>query len=67
MKTHTLHIQGMHCNACILLTESELEEVSYISKAKSNLNTHTVEITGEFGEKSKETIVKELSDVLLKH
>ncbi len=67
MKTHTLHIQGMHCNACILLTESELEEVSYISKAKSNLNTHTVEITGEFGDKSKELIAKELSDVLLKH
>jgi sulfite exporter TauE/SafE len=57
----------MHCNACILLTESELEEVSYISKAKSNLNTHTVEITGEFGDKSKELIAKELSDVLLKH
>ena len=67
MKTYTFHIQGMHCNACILLTENELEEVSYISKAKSNLNTHTVEITGEFGDKSKETIAKELSDVLLKH
>jgi copper chaperone CopZ len=60
MKTHTLHIQGMHCNACILLTESELEEVSYITKAKSSLNNHTVEITGEFDDKSPETIAEEL-------
>ena len=67
MKTYIFHIQGMHCNACILLTENELEEVSYISKAKSNLKTHTVEVAGEFGDKSKETIAEELSEVLLKH
>lgn len=67
MKTHTLHIQGMHCNACILLTESELEEVSYITKAKSNLNNHTVEITGEFNDKSPEKIAEELTQILTKH
>ncbi|MBY0472864.1 sulfite exporter TauE/SafE family protein [Patescibacteria group bacterium] len=67
MKTHTFHIQGMHCNACILLTESELEEVSYITKAKSSLNNHTVEIAGEFNDKSTETIAKELTHILAKH
>lgn len=66
-KTHLLHVQGMHCNACILLTESELEEISYITRAKSNLNNHSVEITGEFGDKSLETIAKELNGVLSKH
>ncbi len=67
LKTHTFHIAGMHCNACILLTESELEEVSYVTKAKSSLHTHSVEITGNFGDKSKESIAEELTQVLLKH
>lgn len=67
MKTHTFHIQGMHCNACILLTENELEDVSYITKAKSSLHNHTVEITGEFGDKSIETLAEELTHVLQKH
>ena len=66
-KTYTFHVQGMHCNACILMTESELEEVSYITKAKSSLKTHTVELVGKFGDRSRETIAKELSDVLIKH
>ncbi|MBA3733360.1 sulfite exporter TauE/SafE family protein [Patescibacteria group bacterium] len=66
-QTHTFHISGMHCNACILLTESELEEVSYITKAKSNLKNHTVEITGDFGNKDRKTIAEELTEVLLKN
>ncbi len=67
LKTHTFHVKGMHCNACILLTESELEEVTYITKAKSSLKDHSVEITGNFGEKEKVQIAEELSQVLIKH
>ncbi|HEY4509304.1 MAG TPA: sulfite exporter TauE/SafE family protein [Candidatus Paceibacterota bacterium] len=67
MKTYTFHVQGMHCHACILLTESELEEVSYVTKAKSSLSNHTVEILGEFGDKSQDMIAEELSQVLIKH
>lgn len=66
-KTLTFHVSGMHCNACILMTESELEDVPYISKAKSSLKDNNVTITGNFGDKSDETIVKELTDVLEKH
>ena len=66
-KTLTFHVGGMHCNACILLTESELLDVPYISRAKSSLKKNEVIITGNFGEKSDETIVKELTDVLTKH
>lgn len=66
-KTLTFHVGGMHCNACILLTESELEDVPYITKAKSSLKNNDVTITGNFGDKSDETIVKELTDVLSKH
>ena len=57
----------MHCTACVLLTESELQGVDYISKARSNLATRTVEVCGDFGDKTKEEICRELSQKLGKH
>ena len=66
-QTHIFHIQGMHCNACILLTESELMDVEGVSRASPSLVTHTVEVCGDFGEKSPEEIARELSQVLEKH
>lgn len=65
-KTYLFHVTGMHCNACILMTESELEDLPYISKAKSSLKTHTVEVTGNFGEKTAEQITEDLTEVLIK-
>lgn len=67
MKTYTFHISGMHCNACILLTESELLEHPKVSVARSSLKTHSVEITGDFGETGPEDIARELSALLEKH
>jgi len=65
--TCKFYIKGMHCKACILLTESELQEVSYIHCAVSSLEAHTVEITGEFGDRSREQLVAELTERLVKH
>ena len=48
MKTYTFHVNGMHCNACVVLTESELGDVPEVTKAKSSLTNHTVEVTGDF-------------------
>src|SRR3989344_1053423 len=66
-KTYTFHVSGMHCNACILMTESELEDVSYVTNAKSSLSAHSVEVTGDFGDKTPETIAEELTKVLQPH
>jgi sulfite exporter TauE/SafE/copper chaperone CopZ len=66
-KKYTFHVSGMHCNACILMTESELEEVEYITKATSSLAHHSVEVTGDFGEKTPDQIAQELSEVLQSH
>ena len=66
-KTYTFYVRGMHCKSCILMTESELLDVSYITKAKSSLETNTVDITGYFGDKTPNTIVDELTRVLEKH
>lgn len=67
MNTYTFHIKGMHCAACILLTESEVSELSHISYVKSDLSHHTIEVGGEFGDRSPEQIAQELTTVLLKH
>ena len=64
---HTFHVSGMHCHACILLTESELQDVEYVTRATSSLHTRTVEVQGDFGDRSLEEVARELSQVLEKH
>ena len=66
-QTYSFHILGMHCNACILLTERKLEGHPNVSSAKSSLKTHSVEICGDFGDRPLEAIVQELSGLLQKH
>ena len=48
---YTFHVNGMHCNACVLMTESELKELPYITYVKSSLKDNSVEIVGSFGDK----------------
>lgn len=67
MKTYTFHISGMHCQSCVLLTESELLEHAGVTAARSSLKTHSVEVTGEFGDRSPEDVAQELSALLAKH
>lgn len=71
MKTHTkkinLHVHGMHCNACVVLTESELSGHPKVSSAKSSLNSRTVEVCGDFGDMSLDEIAKELTTLLSQH
>jgi len=67
MKTYTFHVNGMHCKACVVLTESELSDVPKVSKAKSSLANHSVEVTGDFGDKEPEHIAQDLSEVLKPH
>lgn len=67
LTTHTFHVGGMHCNACVLTIESELMDVPYITYAKSNLKYSSVEVAGDFGDRQKEEIVEELSGLLKKH
>jgi len=57
----------MHCKACTLLTESELMDIPNVSYAKSNLNTNTIELAGDFGDNTEEQIALELTEVLKKH
>lgn len=56
----------MHCNACVLMTESALGDLPNITSAKSSLKNHSVEVTGDFGDKTLEQIAEELT-IPLKH
>ncbi|MDR0369387.1 MAG: heavy-metal-associated domain-containing protein [Candidatus Peribacteria bacterium] len=45
MKTTTLHVKGMHCNACKLLIEKSLSHLPYIQDVKANIHKGTVQLT----------------------
>ncbi len=66
-KTYTFHIHGMYCNACILMTESELGDLPNVSYVKSSLKNHNVEVIGDFGDKTPEQIAEELTIPLKSH
>ncbi len=66
-KTLKFHVSGMHCQACVLMTESELQDDARITEAKSDLETESVEVTGDFGDKDPSAIAEELTVVLKKH
>ncbi|MEK7554373.1 MAG: sulfite exporter TauE/SafE family protein [Patescibacteria group bacterium] len=66
-KTYTFYVKGMHCASCVVLTESELSEVSGISRVKASLDKLSVEVTGNFGEKNTEEVAHDLSEVMKPH
>jgi len=60
-------IVGMHCSACVLLTESELSEVEGVKEIKADLNKHIVEVSGDFNNLSRHEIQKRLNAAIEKH
>lgn len=66
-KTYTFHVSGMHCKACVILTEEELKEDPRVTAATTSLKTQSVKITGNFGDMAPEAIAEELTKLLIKH
>ncbi len=67
MRTYTFHVSGMHCNACVLMTENELGDLPNVINVTSSLKDHSVEVTGDFGDKTPEQIAEELTTSLAPH
>jgi len=51
----------MHCNACVLLVESELNNYPGVVHAKVSLDTNSIEVIGNFKEKTDVEIARMLS------
>lgn len=67
MKTYTFHATGMHCASCPVLIKSELEDIQEVSTAKASLKHNSVEVTGDFGDKTLEHIALDLNEILKPH
>lgn len=57
----------MHCASCPLLVENELGELPNITEVKASLKQQSVEISGDFGEKTLEEIARQLTLVTKPH
>jgi sulfite exporter TauE/SafE/copper chaperone CopZ len=64
---YIFHVHGMHCNSCVILTESEVNDIPHVISAKSSLKRNSIEIEGNFGDKTPEEIADELTLVLKPH
>lgn len=51
----------MHCDACMLLIESELGDLPNIVHAKASLKGHSLEVVGDFGDKTPEQVAADLT------
>jgi uncharacterized protein len=66
-KVYLFYVHGMHCNSCVLLTESDINNAPGVSRVKASLKNHQIEITGDFGEKTPEEVLAVLSPVIKEH
>ncbi len=66
-QTYTFHVNGLHCNSCIALTESELKEAKGVLSAKTSLEQSNVVITGDFEDQTPEQVRQNLSEILKPH
>src|SRR3989339_750583 len=66
-KKYTFHVHGMHCNACTLMIESELQDLQNVTTATASLNTHSVEVEGSFGDVTPEQVAELLTVPLKSH
>jgi len=64
---YTFNLHGMHCNACVLLTEEEAKDIAGVTSAVSSLKHHTIELCGDFDGKSREEIMQLLNTELERH
>ena len=47
MRTHILHVSGMHCASCVVLTEEALSGAPGVQNVSVSFKNHTVTVSGE--------------------
>ncbi|MFN4181110.1 MAG: heavy-metal-associated domain-containing protein, partial [Candidatus Paceibacteria bacterium] len=61
-KKYKFHVNGMHCNSCVLLIEESINAIPNVTKAKASLNGHTLEVSGDFGDLTPREIANLFTD-----
>lgn len=67
MAKYTFHVEGMHCQSCVVLIERELSETEEVSQVKAVLHRHEVNLEADFGDKTLEHVAADLNTVLQPH
>lgn len=67
MRSYTFHVSGMHCNSCVVLIEDALAAVPEISKVTASLKRLSVDVVGDFGDKSPDHIADDLTALVREH
>jgi sulfite exporter TauE/SafE/copper chaperone CopZ len=55
-KKYTFHVQGMHCNSCVLLIESALQNYQGVDRVRASLKNNSVEVEGDFGDNTEQEV-----------
>ena len=61
LQKYLFHVSGMHCKACVLLIEDELQALPDISSVKVNLSEQQLEVSGDFTNLSVAEIEEKIS------
>ena len=64
---YTFHVSGMHCNSCVLMTENEIGNFPYVTSVRSSLKDCSIEVEGNFENKTLEQIAEQLTVPLKSH
>lgn len=64
IQKYNFHVNGMHCNSCVLLIEDKLKDHPQIENVKVKLSNHSIEIEGNFEGIDNNQIVETLSNLI---
>ncbi|MBI5621625.1 sulfite exporter TauE/SafE family protein [Candidatus Falkowbacteria bacterium] len=67
MNTCQFHVTGMHCAACVLLIEDELQSLPQVQKVTADLARHQVALHGDFNEMPIDSIITAANQKLQPH
>ncbi|MEK7514801.1 MAG: sulfite exporter TauE/SafE family protein [Patescibacteria group bacterium] len=67
MSTYTFHLNGMRCKSCAALSETLIGELPEVSHIRASLDTKTITVTGDFGDKQPQHIAEDLTAVMQPH
>ncbi len=67
MQSRILHLSGLHCQSCVLLSEASLREAPAVKSVRVSLKDHQATIEGAFEDKSDDELAALLNPYVTPH